>query len=164
MTSTTDLLPEGFDYRLADRAITRAPSEWARLGVRGTDGRAVPDHGPASVLLPAGREGVALLVFDNFAVLERYNSADAYVIGVGHLADRIAGGDGFRGGWPRGDRALSLAERMELQERLTRAGFDTRKIDGKIGPLTINAVRAYQLANGLPADGYASLQLLNRLR
>ena len=30
---------------------------WADLGVRSTAGRPVPDHGPASILLPAGGKG-----------------------------------------------------------------------------------------------------------
>ncbi len=157
-------LPRGFDYRLANREITRLPSDWAKIGVRGADGGPLRDHGKASVLLPAGGDGAAFLIFDNFAVIEHYNTADAYVIGVGHLGDRIIGGAPFRAEWPRGDRALSLKERKELQQRLTEAGFDTRKIDGRIGPLTINAVRAYQVASGLLPDGYASLRLLNRLR
>ncbi len=157
-------LPDGFDYRLADRKIKRTPAEWAALGIRAIDGRPMADHGPASILLPAGSKGAAFMIFGNFAVLERYNSADAYVIGVGHLADRIRGGDALQGGWPRGDRALTLGEREEMQQRLTRAGFDTDGIDGKIGPKTISAVRAYQVANGLTPDGYASLRLLQRLR
>ncbi len=157
-------LPNEFDYTLADREIEKRPSDWAALGVQGLDGRAVADHGPASILLPAGREGAAFMIFGNFAVLERYNTADAYVIGVGHLADRIRGGAAIQSGWPRGDRALTLAEREEMQRRLTSEGFDTEGIDGKIGPKTIGAVRAYQAANGLTPDGYASPQLLHRLR
>ena len=66
--------------------------------------------------------------------------------------------------WPRSDGALSGADRVELQERLRDAGFNPHAIDGRIGPLTINAIRAYQLANDLVPDGYASPQLLNRLR
>ena len=84
--------------------------------------------------------------------------------GVGHLADRIAGGPPIRAGWPREDRALLLVERQELQDRLTRAGFDTLGVDGKIGPNTIAAVRAFQRAKGLVPDGYASLDILKRLR
>ena len=140
------------------------PSEWARIGVLDMAGNPVPNHGPASVLLPAGAKGAAFLIFANFEVLESYNTADAYVIGVGHLADRIAGGPPIQGNWPRDDRALTFGERIELQERLTGKGFDTRKIDGKIGPLTIEAVRQYQASVGLVADGYASLSLLERLR
>jgi len=157
-------LPEGFDYTLANRRITRLPSDWARLGVLDTEGRPVPDHGRAAVLVPAGAQGAAFLIFDNFAVLERYNTADAYVIGVGHLSDRLRGGGPIAASWPREDRALRQAEREELQRRLTAAGFSTQGVDGKIGPLTIDAIRAYQVASGLVPDGYASLRLLERLR
>ncbi|WP_423212706.1 lytic murein transglycosylase [Pseudaestuariivita atlantica] len=157
-------VPDGFDYASARRENTRMPSAWARLGVVAMDGRAVPDHGRASVLLPAGHQGAAFLVFDNFEVLESYNTADAYVIGVGHLADRITGGGPIRGDWPRQDRALTYDERIELQTRLTAAGFDTRKIDARIGPLTIAAVRAYQQSKGWVPDGYASLNVLKSLR
>lgn len=151
-------LPEGFDYTLARRDLVKSPSEWAALGVKGGAGA-----WPASILLPAGAKGVAFMIFDNFEVLERYNTADAYVIGVGHLADRIAGGAAIQGSWPLGDRALSLPERKELQERLSAAGFET-KVDGRIGPLTINSVRSFQLREGLVPDGYASLAILQRLR
>lgn len=157
-------LPEGFDHTQADRRILRTPAEWATLGVLPPDGKPVDSDDAASVLLPAGKDGAAFMIFKNFEVLESYNTADAYVIGVGHLADRIAGGPPISGGWPRGDRALTYDERIELQERLTSAGFDTVKIDGRIGPLTIDAVRAYQVASGMVPDGYASPRLLDSLR
>lgn len=157
-------LPDNFDYASANRNILKRPAEWGALGVRDTAGRVVADHGEASILLPAGAKGAAFMIFDNFAVLERYNSADAYVIGVGHLGDRLLGGGPIKGGWPEDDRALSYDERIELQTRLTQAGFDTQKIDGKIGPLTIAAVRKWQQAKGEIPDGYASLRLLDKLR
>jgi len=157
-------LPPGFDARLADRSVTRMPAQWAAMGVRDMDGRKVPDYGRAAILLPAGARGAAFMIFDNFKVIQRYNAANAYVIGVGHLSDRLKGGPAIRGAWPRGDRALLLAERKELQERLTRAGFDTQGVDGRIGPNTIDALRAYQDAVGMIPDGYASLEVLTRLR
>ena len=157
-------LPKGFDYLEAKREVTRLPSAWARKGVVGVDGEPVKDFGPASVLLPAGHQGTAFLIFDNFEVIETYNTADAYVIGVGHLADRIAGGAPFSGSWPREDRALTFEERIELQKRLTAAGFDTEGIDAKIGPLTVEAVRNFQQSKGLVPDGYASPAILKRLR
>jgi len=104
------------------------------------------------------------MIFKNFSVIERYNTADAYVIGVGHLSDRIKGGPKIKASWPRSDRALTLSERKELQRRLTAAGFDTRGIDGKIGPLTSQAVRRFQRSRGLVPDGDASVGLLKRLR
>lgn len=157
-------LPKGFDYRLADREIEKLPSDWARLGVVSMAGQPVADHGAASVLLPAGGNGAAFLIFRNFSVIERYNAADAYVIGVGHLSDRIKGGPAIQAAWPRDDRALTLKERKEMQERLTARGFDTQGVDGRIGPLTVSAVRAFQVASGMTPDGYASLGVLNRLR
>ncbi|MFY0616178.1 MAG: lytic murein transglycosylase [Shimia sp.] len=157
-------LPSNFDYAAANRKNLKTPSAWAKLGVRDMQGRAVPNHGSASILLPAGSQGAAFMIFQNFAAIEQYNTADAYVIGVGHLSDRIEGGPAIQATWPRGDRALTFKERKELQRRLTRAGFDTQKIDGKIGPLTIQAVRAYQHSVGLKPDGYASLKLLKELR
>lgn len=156
-------LPEGFNYGLASRKITKLPSDWAKLGVRGAAGT-VPDHGPASVLLPAGARGAAFLIFKNFKVIERYNAADAYVIGVGHLSDRIKGKGPIKADWPREDRALTFAERKEMQRRLTAAGFNTKGVDGKVGPLTISAIRGFQRSAGLIPDGYASLALLTRLR
>ncbi len=158
-------LPEGFDWLSADRLVTRLPSEWAAAGVMAIDRHAFTDsHGPASILLPAGARGAAFMIFGNFAVLERYNTADAYVIAVGHLADRIVGGGPIRAAWPTGDRALTLDERLELQSRLTAIGFDTHGIDGRIGPLTVAAVRAYQADIGAVPDGYAPPALLRRLR
>ncbi len=157
-------VPKGFDYGLTGERITKAPAEWAALGIRDMDGRKVPDHGAASILMPAGARGAAFMIFENFHVLEHYNTADAYVIGVGHLADRIAGGPPIRADWPREDRALLADERKELQQRLTGAGFNTQGVDGKIGPNTIAAVRAFQSARGLLPDGYASLDILMRLR
>ncbi|MEM1074869.1 MAG: lytic murein transglycosylase [Pseudomonadota bacterium] len=157
-------LPQGFDYRLADRKIIKTPDEWAQMGVVGMSGRAVSDHGKAAILLPAGAKGAAFMIFDNFAVIERYNTADAYVIGVGHLSDRITGGAPIRSSWPTADRALTFSERKEMQRRLTQAGFSTQGIDGRVGPKTIDAIRAYQVNRGLVPDGYASLALLSTLR
>lgn len=157
-------LPEGFDFTLADRETLRLPSDWAALGIKPVAGAVNDAFGLASILLPGGAEGAAFMIFANFAVIEKYNTADAYVIGVGHLADRISGGPAITQSWPRRLRALTKDERIELQKRLTAAGFDTVKIDAKMGPLTINAVRRFQEASGVRPDGYPSLAVLERLR
>ena len=158
-------LPQGFDYRLASREEKRGASFWRNRAVTLADGTPLPDHGPSALLLPAGANGVALMVYDNFGVLERYNPADSYVIALGHLSDRIVGrSKGFRATWPRNDRVLTRSERAELQTLLTAAGFDTGGVDGRIGPNSVAAIRAYQIANGLLPDGYASPDLLRRLQ
>ena len=115
-------LPAGFNFMLAS-GPKKLPSEWARLGVRPADGTTLRDHGEARILLPDGAKGAAFLVFKNFDVIKRYNNSDAYALGVGHLGDRIGGAGPLRGTWPAGERALKRAERQELQNLLTRAGF-----------------------------------------
>ena len=158
------VLPEGFDYRLTGERVEKPPADWTALGVRTAEGGPVPEGGPASIRVPAGHAGAAFVTYANFQALESYNTADAYVIGVGHLADRLAGGPPLRGGWPRGDRALTFDERIELQERLRAAGFDPLKIDARIGPDTHDAIQRWQASEGLVPDGYVGPDLLERLR
>lgn len=157
-------LPRSFNYGLASRKIKKSPAEWARLGVRSVNGGKVPNHGSASILLPAGHKGAAFMVFKNFQVISRYNLSTSYVIGVGHLADRLEGDGPLKAGWPRDDRALTFAERQEMQALLTKKGFDTKGVDGLIGPMTLASIRAFQSARGDVPDGYASLSLLKKLR
>ena len=157
-------LPPNYDYSVSGDRIKKPVAEWQALGVRTIKGADLPDHGVASVLLPAGVKGAYFLIFSNFQAIEQYNTADAYVIGIGHLADRLKGGQAIQASWPLGDRALLVGERIEMQERLTRAGFDPGGVDGKIGPNTIAAVKAFQKAQGLVPDGYPNLDILTRLR
>jgi len=157
-------LPKGFNYSLTGERIKKSPTDWAALGVRDTKGRKVPNHGRASILLPAGGRGAAFMIFNNFHVIERYNTADAYVIGVGHLSDRIAGAGKLKAGWPRDDRNLRFTEKQEMQRRLTAKGYNTHGVDGIIGPNTIAAIRRFQSSEGMVPDGYASFEILRRLR
>ncbi len=156
-------LPQGFDYDQTSERVKKPVADWQAMGVRRVDGGDLPDHGTASVLLPGGARGAAFMIYSNFQVIERYNTADAYVIAVGHLADLLKGGPRIKSDWPRELRALTLDERLDLQTRLTGAGFDTKGVDGKMGPNTIAAVKAFQRASGLVPDGYPSLEVLQKL-
>ena len=146
------------------RGTTRSPSAWAAQGVRDMDGRPVPDYGPASILVPMGRGGPAFMVFQNFTVITRYNNSENYVIGIGHLSDRLVGGPPIRGAFPPDAQGMSISDRQEMQRRLTAAGFDTDGADGVIGPKTREAISAYQASAGLPVTGEPSLGLLAQLR
>jgi membrane-bound lytic murein transglycosylase B len=157
-------LPPGFDYGSADQSNRRPASDWNARGVTRLDGRPLPDHGPAAILAPAGARGPAFAVYRNFLVIKTYNNATSYAIGVGHLGDRIGGGGAIAGAWPRGERELSRTEKVELQRRLIARGYDTGATDGVIGPNTITAIRAWQSANGLMPDGFATASLLAQLR
>jgi membrane-bound lytic murein transglycosylase B len=156
-------LKAGFDLRLTGKSLTLA--EWMKAGASRTNGKPFPRPGDTAVLaLPAGVKGPAFLLMKNFELLHSYNGSEAYAYAVGHLADRLKGGGPLLGKWPRHIRMLSSAERQELQQRLTRLGFDTAGTEGRLGAKTRAAIRNYQASVGLPADGFASPDLLQNLR
>ncbi|MBH0239453.1 lytic murein transglycosylase [Methylobrevis albus] len=156
-------LPRGFDFARANRRL--AVADWQSLGVTRANGAGFPRPGDeALLLLPAGANGPAFLMLKNFSVIKRYNNANAYALGVGHLGDRLAGGGPFQAAWPRDDRSLSADERRELQSHLARRGYEVGAIDGKIGSGTVESIRAFQVATGLTPDGYPSDKLLQHLR
>ncbi|MFO7854200.1 MAG: lytic murein transglycosylase [Paracoccaceae bacterium] len=157
-------LPDGFDHALADAAIRRDPAVWREMGVTRADGRALPEGGEVAILAPAGAAGPAFAAYPNFRAILRYNNATSYGLAVSLLSARIAGAGPLIGDWPRGDRPLSRAETEEMQRRLTALGHDTGGTDGIVGPMTRAAIRGFQDARGLTPDGYASADLLERLR
>ncbi len=158
-------LPEGFDFALADGDARRSLSEWERHGVRRVQGQAFPrPDDEAYLMLPAGARGPAFLALPNFRTILAYNNANSYALAVGHLADRLKGFNPIVGEWPENDRPLTAAQRREMQEHLVSRGYDTGGIDGMVGPKTRSAIRSFQSRIGLPADGYASYSLLQRLR
>jgi peptidoglycan hydrolase-like protein with peptidoglycan-binding domain len=53
---------------------------------------------------------------------------------------------------------------MELQSQLIALGFEPGLIDGRYGLMTTDAVRRFQEANDLPADGIADPNTLNTIR
>jgi lytic murein transglycosylase len=157
-------LPVGFNYDQTTERVVKPVADWQALGVRLVTGGDLPDHGPGSILLPGGHRGAAFLIWPNFQVIEKYNTADAYVVAIGNLADQLRGGPAIQADWPRELRALTLEERKELQDLLGKAGFDPGGVDGRMGPKTVAAVKAFQKARGLVPDGYPSLEVLTLLR
>jgi len=157
-------LPSGFDGRLTGRGNARAAASWAAMGVTDMDGRPLPDYGTTAILMPQGPRGPAFATFRNFNVILRYNNAENYAIGVGHLADRIAGKPPVQAGFPPDAQGMTIDDRKALQRRLTARGFDTGGSDGVIGAKTVDAIRAYQASAGLPVTGEPSLALLQSLR
>lgn len=156
-------LPSDFNGPFG-RGTTRSPAQWAAQGVRDMNGRVVPDYGAASIIIPSGRSGPAFMTFRNFTVITRYNNSESYVIGIGHLSDRIVGGPPIQGRFPPDASGLTIDDRKELQRRLTSAGFDTDGADGVIGSKSKAAISSYQRSVGLPVTGEPSQQLLARLR
>jgi membrane-bound lytic murein transglycosylase B len=153
-------LPDGFDFR----NLRHGFASWAGLGLRRVDGRPLPPNGEATLFLPGGAKGPAFLITDNYLVIKTYNSSDAYALGVAHLGDRLMGGASIRGRWPADEPMLDKDQRVELQRRLAALGLYAGEADGRLGSLTRDAVRNFQLRRGLVADGYANLAVLRELR
>lgn len=145
---------------LASTAAYLARNGWTP-GLRW--GGEVGQGAPAGQIIQPQPGGPSFATTGNFRVIKRYNNSDAYAIGVGHLADRIAGGPPLRGSFPPDADGLTKDDRIALQRGLTARGFDTGGTDGVIGPKTREAIAAYQASRGLPATGNPSLALLRDL-
>jgi membrane-bound lytic murein transglycosylase B len=157
-------LPAGFNAGLAGRGSSRATADWAAMGVRDMDGKVVPNHGAASIIIPEGTSGPAFMTFRNFTAITRYNNSESYVIGVGHLSDRILGRSAIRGSFPPDENGMQIADRQKMQQLLTSKGFDTEGHDGVSGPKTRAAISGYQASRGMAVTGEPSLGLLASLR
>jgi membrane-bound lytic murein transglycosylase B len=59
---------------------------------------------------------------------------------------------------------LSTNEKKELQEFLLHNGFNIGKVDGMIGPKTIEAIRSLQSKLGKIPDGFATKDFLKGLK
>lgn len=146
------------------RRNKRSVDEWHKLGIRRIDGKPLKAEAPAALFLPAGSRGPAFLVFRNFDAIYAYNAAESYALAIAHLSDRLRGGRAFRKAWPTDDPGLSRSERVDLQERLLERGFDVGEADGLIGPRTVDAIKAFQAAEGIAPDGYAGQRVLRALK
>jgi membrane-bound lytic murein transglycosylase B len=159
------VLPQNFNYMTANSPHPLSVRQWEGLGVRRADGKPFmrPTDG-ATLLLPAGAAGPAFLMLQTFHVLMKFNPAAAYALAIGHLADRLRGGAVLVQAWPREERVLTMQERYELQQLLAAHGFVIGAPDGLIGPATRLAIRSYQTSIGQIPDGFASSEVLDRLR
>src|SRR5690606_12754182 len=157
-------LPAGFDYALADPEQRRTLAEWSTLGVRPVVSNTVAADTSANLLLPAGHQGPAFLLLNNFRSILRYNNSTSYALAIGLLADNLRRPTPVQASWPRGERQLGRSERIELQERLALHGLDPGPADGIIGAKPRKAIRALPLQLSWPADGYANEALLKQLR
>ena len=117
----------------------------------------------ASLLQPEGSYGPAFLTPKNYYVIKDYNFSDLYVLFVGHLSDRIAGGRALVTPWSK-NAQLKTSEVESMQQRLTALGLYKDKIDGKAGMLTRAALGRYQKQNGLTVDCWPTAAVLEHMR
>ena len=158
-------VPPGFDYSVTE-GPREVPAWWADRGVRTADGgswRSVDVDAKSMLITPTGAGGPAFLLGPNHFVIRKYNNATTYALAVGLLADRFAGGGSLVKPWPL-ETALSLSDRITAQKALIALGFDVGQPDGVVGINTRAALRSWQKARGLVADGYLSTTMVGLLR
>lgn len=156
-------LPSGFDLNRVEVDEGRLElREWERSGVRSASGWRDEDRdAPARLALPAGASGPALLLLPNFDVFERYNPSRTYALGVGLLARHIDGEPPVA--WPE-EQPLSIEDRQAAQRALAALGHYTGPIDGDLGSGSRRALRIWQRARGLAADGYLTGDMVAALK
>jgi hypothetical protein len=158
-------LASGFNTQLADKKTRRTYAKWQALGVARADGAPFARPGDEVRLWLPQRGGPAFLIGQNYFAFRSYNPSDSYTLALLHLGDLVRGGPDFHQQFPGGERRLKLEELQEIQKKLTALGYDTQGTDGRVGPDTMKAVRAFQQKTGLsPADGYPGLKVLARVR
>jgi membrane-bound lytic murein transglycosylase B len=143
----------------------RTYAQWQGLGVKRADGKTFARPADRVRLLIPVPGGPAFLVGQNFRAVYSYNPSTSYTLALCHLGDLIGGGAPFHKQFPGGERVPTLDEVKEIQRRLGEQGFKIDSVDGRAGSDTVKAVQAFQKKVGMdPADGYAGLRVLGRLR
>jgi lytic murein transglycosylase len=139
-------------------------SSWAGRGIVKFDGSPLSGAGNAGLLMPAGRNGPAFLVFKNYDAAYSYNGADSYALAISLLSDRLRGRPGVQGDWPTDDLPLSREQRRELQRLLIARGYDVGEPDGAVGALTRAAIKQIESKLGMPQTGRPGEKVLRALK
>ena len=158
--------PAGADCSIGVPEVTRPMGDWIKRGFAPAFGRklnAAELSYEASLLQPEGSYGPSFLTPKNYFVIKDYNFSDLYVLFVGHLSDRIAGGKPFETPWSK-NAQLKTTDVEAMQKRLTALGLYKDKVDGKAGMLTRAALGAYQKKNGLKVDCWPTAAVLEHMR
>ena len=138
---------------------------WQKAGIVRADGQPFPQGAATAKLWVPVPGGPAFLLGPNFYAVRSYNPSMNYTLSIVHLGDRVVGGEPLVQKFPGSERPPTLAEVQEIQRRLTALGYDTGGTDGRVGNDTMGAVVKFQRKIGMaPADGYAGVTLLARLR
>lgn len=161
----------GYEVRVPDgysgstgRNPKQPVSSWAARGIVKFDGSALSGSGNAGLLMPAGRNGPAFLVFKNYDAAYSYNGADSYALAISLLSDRLRGRPGVQGEWPTDDLPLSREQRRELQRLLIQRGYNVGEPDGAVGALTRAAIKEIEGKIGMPQTGRPGEKVLRALK
>lgn len=163
---TEVILPANVSCSLEGPEQGRPLAEWQAMGVRTVDGGPIAGRNPkltGHLMMPAGRLGPAFIVSKNFYILKTYNESDLYALFIGHLADRMRGGDAIRQPWADID-SFQRSDVRRMQQRLEARGVDVGTADGLVGFKSRIAIGQWQAANGRAATCFPDAGLLKAIR
>jgi membrane-bound lytic murein transglycosylase B len=160
------ILPVNFDYALADGKQEFNREDLGKIGIKTVanqnwQGKA---QDRVNLVLPAGYEGPAFVVWPNFKVIKRWNNSNNYALSVGLLAQKLSGQPGLQAKPPIHVKPWPKTFIAQLQQTLSDKGYDTGGVDGWFGTKSTQALRQFQKENNLPADGYPNLATLQKLQ
>ena len=170
-------MPWGFEVNIPESASVggesrrnkKSLSSWESRGFTRIDGSPIiqgnlSGNTSAGLMMPAGKDGPAFLVFKNFDAIYGYNAAESYALAIAHLSDRLQGKGTIQTAWPTNDPGTSRAERREIQNYLLKKGYPIGDADGLIGDKTRQAIQTEQARLGLSQTGRAGQQILKAFR
>ena len=105
-------IPAGASVGGESRRNKKSLSTWVNRGFTRVDGTPIiqgnlSEGAQAGLMMPAGANGPAFLVFKNFDAIYSYNAAESYALAIAHLSDRLQGKGGFQTAWPTDDEGKS---------------------------------------------------------
>ena len=170
-------MPWGFEVNIPESASVggesrrnkKSLSSWVSRGFTRIDGTPIiqgnlSENSQAGLMMPAGANGPAFLVFKNFDAIYSYNAAESYALAIAHLSDRMQGKGAIVTPWPTNDAGTSRAERREIQNYLLKKGYAIGDADGLIGDKSRVAIQQEQIKLGLSPTGRAGQQILKAFR
>ena len=158
------LLPENFNWATLHTQKQNV-SEWIKLGIRPAHESIFPESEldiQARLLTPQGGDGPFFLAYPNFDYLRRWNGLELYGLTTGLLADILAG---YREAYTYPDdfEPIRTETVIQMQEILAQKGYYSGTPDGKLGPQTRAALKAFQKDNALVQDGYPNKKTLSKI-
>lgn len=154
-------IPENLPFDKAGIGGPLTAGEWFALGVAPRDGNTAFGQLKAALILPQGRFGPAFLAYPNYGIYLEWNKSFIYTTSAAYFATRLAGAPPYVKGNP--EPGLSLEQMKQLQTKLNALGHNVGDIDGILGGGTRIAIQKEQQRLGIPADGWATPDLLSKL-
>lgn len=154
-------IPDDLPFDKSGIGGTLTAGEWFALGVTPRDGNTSFGALKAALVLPQGRRGPAFLTYPNYGIYLEWNKSFIYTTSAAYFATRLAGAPPYVKGTP--EQGLTVDQMKALQTKLKALGHDVGDIDGILGGGTRVAIQKEQARLGMPADGWATPELLSKL-